>query len=599
MVKKKTRTRRSSVTTERRMPTFLALDSLKGSPLGEDDRAFRTIIENLPVMCYVTEPTPPYAALYISPDLESFGYSLEEWQAGDEIWKKIVHPDDKATVWAEAEAARTAGRAFDLEYRLVNTDGTIHWVRDRSHYIMDDQGQKVCCLGIIVDITERRATRLKLVESEERYKRVFEDANDIIYLHDLQGNYIWMNRAAERILGYKPEEALQMHIRDITAPEQYGLAKEMLRKKLTGESEKTAYEVECVAKDGRRITLEVNTSVIRENGVPFAVQGIARDVTERKVAQAKLHEIEDRFQKAFENTNDIVYNYNNEGRFTWISQSVERILGYTPAEILSMNVLDIVAPNCREQASEMIRVKVENETERTDFEIEFVAKGGRRVFFDVNSSVLFVNDRAAGVQGIARDITDRKIAERRLLESEERYRKVFEDANDIVYNYDLDGNFIWVSRSVERILGYSTDEILAKRISDLVAPDQLPLMRAMTNAKLLGGEKRTEYEIDALKKDGTRVTLEINSSIISQDGTPIGMLRNGGVLRKHCVTANRSFVPLLKPRRTLSLRSTKIASSNSLMSQPRTYSATPPRRWAICPFSTLFLSGCAPITSGD
>jgi PAS domain S-box-containing protein len=139
------------------------------------------------------------------------------------------------------------------------------------------------------DITERKEVEKALRKSEESYRDLVENAHDIIFSHDLQGNYTSVNRAGEQSTGYTHEECLSLNIADTIAPEHIGKAREMMAKKLAGEVG-TAYEVELLAKDGKRIAVEVNTKLILQEGVPVGVQGIARDVTERKQLEDQLRQ---------------------------------------------------------------------------------------------------------------------------------------------------------------------------------------------------------------------------------------------------------------------------------------------------------------------
>lgn len=134
---------------------------------------------------------------------------------------------------------------------------------------------------------ERKRADEALGESEERYRDLVENAIDIIYTHDLEGRYTSVNRAAERITGYTNEEALKMNLVDSVAPEYLGKAREAIAAKLAGD-EVTAYELEIFAKNGKRVAVEVNTRVLTENGVPVGIQGIARDITERKQLEGQL-----------------------------------------------------------------------------------------------------------------------------------------------------------------------------------------------------------------------------------------------------------------------------------------------------------------------
>jgi PAS domain S-box-containing protein len=137
------------------------------------------------------------------------------------------------------------------------------------------------------DVTARIEMEQSVIASEQRYHEIFENANDLIYTHDLKGTFVTFNRSAERITGYRREEAAQLNIAQLVAPEHLELARSMIRRKLGGERP-TVYELDIFAKDGRRIPLEVSTRIQYVDGKPVVVQGVARDITERKQARQSL-----------------------------------------------------------------------------------------------------------------------------------------------------------------------------------------------------------------------------------------------------------------------------------------------------------------------
>ena len=136
-------------------------------------------------------------------------------------------------------------------------------------------------------IAERKRAEEALRESEERYRELFENARDAIYVHDLDGKYISVNRAAEALSGYPRDEILGHSFTEFVVQEHFDQACNCLLAKLKKEGE-TTYEVEVLAKDGRRVPVEVSSRAIYENGEIVGVQGTARDITERKQAQDTL-----------------------------------------------------------------------------------------------------------------------------------------------------------------------------------------------------------------------------------------------------------------------------------------------------------------------
>ena len=218
------------------------------------------------------------------------GYSVDEWLSTPNFWLQIVYPDDKErTAKAVASAFARCASNTTMEFRWLAKDGHAVWVESNSAVIKDEGGHPVGVRGVIVDITERKRAEEALRESEERYRDLVENAHDIIYSHDLKGNYTSVNKAGEHITGYSREEALHLNFADTVTPECLDRAREMLVRKLAGERV-TAYELELRAKDGRHITVETNTKLVYENGVPVGVQGIARDITERKQLEDQLRQ---------------------------------------------------------------------------------------------------------------------------------------------------------------------------------------------------------------------------------------------------------------------------------------------------------------------
>jgi PAS domain S-box-containing protein len=136
-------------------------------------------------------------------------------------------------------------------------------------------------------IIERKRAEAALRESEERYRELFENAKDAIYVHDVNGTYTSVNRAAELLSGYPREEILGRSFADFIAPEHLGEVREKLCRKLAKKGE-TTYEVEVITKDGHRVPVEVSSRSIYENDKQVGVQGMVRDITGRKRAQEAL-----------------------------------------------------------------------------------------------------------------------------------------------------------------------------------------------------------------------------------------------------------------------------------------------------------------------
>jgi len=128
---------------------------------------FRTLVESSPGIVYLNEPNPPYATVYISPSVKTFGYSPEEWYANSSMWSSIVHKEDHERVLREINSAWEQGLETEFEYRIVARDGTIHWWQDKGRLISDEQGNRSGWLGIILDITKTKELEQQLRQSHK------------------------------------------------------------------------------------------------------------------------------------------------------------------------------------------------------------------------------------------------------------------------------------------------------------------------------------------------------------------------------------------------------------------------------------------------
>jgi PAS domain S-box-containing protein len=218
----------------------------------------------------------------------AFGYSEHEITPLIGWWEERLHPDDQERVLTAFQTALKRGdKTCSYEYHFRRHDGSYATISDRAYIVRDENGKAVRAMGAMTDITERKRAEKSLRESEERYRELFENAKDAIYVHDLGGRYTSINRAAEKLSGFTREEILGKHFSNFVSPRDLKHVRINLCRKLDEENE-TIYEVDLVTRTGQRVPVEVSSRLIYESGVAVGIQGTARDITDRKRAQEAL-----------------------------------------------------------------------------------------------------------------------------------------------------------------------------------------------------------------------------------------------------------------------------------------------------------------------
>jgi two-component system cell cycle sensor histidine kinase/response regulator CckA len=215
---------------------------------------------------------------------ELLGYGKEE--LARKTADSLLHPEDaERDRRLFAELVSGEREAYQVESRYVANDGTVVWGQVAVALVRDAAEKPHFAISMVQDVSERKQAEEALRQSEERYRELFENANDMVFTLDLDGNFTAINGSGERITGYERDELLGRNFAQLVAPEDaestYALA---------GEGDARTFECSIIAHDGRRVPIEVASRLIREGGTPVGVQGIARDVSERRELEEKLRQ---------------------------------------------------------------------------------------------------------------------------------------------------------------------------------------------------------------------------------------------------------------------------------------------------------------------
>lgn len=257
----------------------------------------------------------------------------------------------------------------------------------------------------------------KLQESEERYKSLFDRSLDLVYLHDFQGRFLDANDAALKRLGYTKEEIHSLNFASFLSEDQIPIAIKSTEILLAG-IQKGLTEYRLKHKDGSDVYVETRGSIVMSRGKPVAIQAIARDITERKKAEAALKEAESKLRTIFDSAADgMLLAKISDRKFSTANKKMGQMLGYTEEELLQMRVDDIHPPESLPYVMDQFTKQI-NQSITIAKDIPVLRKNGSVFFADVSAAPMNVNGEKC-MLGMFRDITDRKKAEEALRQREE------------------------------------------------------------------------------------------------------------------------------------------------------------------------------------
>ena len=249
--------------------------------LRESESFRRTIFDSEPECVKVVGRD--FTLLDMNPaGLMMIGASSREQVVGQSVLT-LIAPEWRSS-FTEIHERVLQGNSVVAEFEICGLDGVRRRMETHAVPLRNNESLVVGQLAITRDISERRRSEEALRESEERYRELFENAKDAIYVHDLSGRYTSVNRAAEKLSGFSREQILGKHFSNFVSPRDLKHVRTNFCRKLDEENE-TIYEVNMVSRDGRRIPVEVSSRLVYEKGVAVGVQGSARDITDRKRAQ--------------------------------------------------------------------------------------------------------------------------------------------------------------------------------------------------------------------------------------------------------------------------------------------------------------------------
>jgi PAS domain S-box-containing protein len=405
-----------------------------------------------------------------------------------------------------------AGTPCHFEAQTLRRDGSLLDVE--IHGVRVVYGGQVRALVIMRDITERKRTEARLRASEAQYRAMFDVSDDALMLWDGSLKRVDVNRAHQVIFGYEREDVVGRAFEGLDWPAEMAQQRlELLTRALAGEASRT--ELEALRKDGRRIHTELRTIPFMHRGEPHVLQ-IARDVTERVAAEARLRESAAQYRAIFEASADALILWDRDYRRVDVNAAYQRLYGWSREEVVGRGFeVYSDASTHVEPRRDLVRRALAGESCRA--ELEGIDREGRRIVTEIRT-VPFQHRGEPHVLAIARDITERTRAEEQLRASEEQYRAIFNTSADAIVLWDVDARVVDVNRAYTRIYGFERDEVIGNRLDDWLPPAMAAARKACMRAALAGEER--VVETTTLRKNGEAFDVELRYFPIRHRGEP-------------------------------------------------------------------------------
>ena len=434
---------------------------------------------------------------------------------------ELIAPEDREKALAGIQEVLERGYNENVEYHILNKDGTRILVEMSSAIMKGVDGKPTGFVAVSRDISERKRIEDALRESEQKLRSVFEAMSDAVAVTDILGNIVEVNEATLHLHGYsRKEDLIGKNALDLVAEKDRARVMEGIGKAV-GEGSAALAEYAVLTKDGEEVEIEASAAQLRDgSGNPVGLIAIIRDITERKRMEKALRESEERLSKFLSSSPDPCTIWDSELNLLVANEySVYRPTGTNLEGFVGKNILEL-APSIKE-------------TGRYDKYLEVIKTGEPLYCDDVIPDPQFgdlhMSVRAFkvgdGLGMIVSDVTERKRAEEALQESQEKLRRMFESVNDGIVVTDLNAIITDVNEKALQLSGLSSkNDIVGKNALSTIA--QRDQEKALANMQeLLQQEVVGTAELTLVKMDGSEYATEISANVLKDaSGYPVGFV---------------------------------------------------------------------------
>ena len=362
-----------------------------------------------------------------------------------------------------ATAALKAGGIIRVENIYRHKDGTLWNAMLHLRVVSDQQGKPSHYEGFVEDITARKQAEENLKQALEWREAIFEGSRDAVFISDQDSHFVAVNDAASELTGYSREQLLRMRIPDLH--EHPDLVVYQIYSHRIFDGEEILSEAKILRRDGRKVDTEFSNKRVAIAGKNY-MHTTARDVTERRKAEQALRESEVRFRTFVEQAPLAIF-VTREGNALYANQNAAKMLGLQSVEgIEGWPIAEMIAPQYREESKERTRRRSLGLPVPSTYESLALRADGSQFPVQLAVSHIELADGGANIAFVT-DITERKRAEEKVLESEESYRVLGEASHDLVIKVNRRWEVGYTNEFAARAYGTSPQNLIGKRLADI------------------------------------------------------------------------------------------------------------------------------------
>ncbi|MBN2103603.1 PAS domain S-box protein [bacterium] len=444
---------------------------------------------------------------------------------------KDLFEEKEASIYlSRIKKVAKSDRPMIYEDRSLLSSGE-KWFLSQYNRVLDDQGKVTGIMIIASDITDKKRMEIALAENEQKYRRLFNSANDIIFIHQytderVPEHFIEVNDCAVRTLGYTRNELLNRTPMDIISQDD--------KKRVERESDiifkksESLFERIFITNKGNPIPFECHTRLFDYKGRPTALS-ICRNISERRRTEQALLAEQNLLRKIMDTSPVGITLVNAKGKITFANQCAEKLFKLSKKELTSRTYNDktfnIRDPEGRPFPDEKLPFCIVKNTQKSVSDVRHAIIGpkGVRRLLSVNAEPLInEQNRFDGMVAVIEDITERMEADRALRESENKFRMLFENTSSMIILHDMNGRFLDANQRALDAWGYTKREFLKMRVSDM-DPDSVRRDDPENLWKQLDQKANVRFESEIRGKNGSHCPIEIMLSKLSLHGQKVIM----------------------------------------------------------------------------